>query len=274
MRMPGADARLAVVGNYGSFNGPRPRVVGMVLHTAVGSYAGTEGWQADPRAHVSSYFITGQNGSLDQAVDTDLKAWTQGAGNEHWIGVENEGNPSTPLTGPQLTTVARIYAWLVHNYGIPLQITDDPVNGAGLGWHGMGAGVWESPGHPLCPGEIIKAQRGEILRQAALMLNQPSSPAAGPAKEEAMELIVDYASGAKPNRSRTVYLDVPSKCLVLRNGLSMKGDVAFGANTRIWQVPTDQPVVGCYAVRSAFRGALKAVVVQDQLGRDYEAVKR
>lgn len=158
---------------------------GAVLHTADGTFDGTIGWQQNPASQVSSYFVTAKDGRIAQCVDTDDKAWTQGTGNEAWIGIENEGHgeQGDPLTDLQLTANATIYAWLVRTYGVPLKIADDP-NSDGLGWHGMGASVgW---GHPACPGEVIKAQRAEILKRAAVLINPAPAPTPS---EEPMRLI-------------------------------------------------------------------------------------
>lgn len=138
---------------------------GMVVHTAVGSFAGTENWEHDAKSHVSSFFVVGQDGEIAQEVDLDDKAWTQAAGNAAWIGVENEGNSTTPLTVKQLAANGRIFAWLHELYEIPLELTTDPINGRGLGYHSMGGAAWSPAGHQ-CPGPIIVAQLPLILAAA------------------------------------------------------------------------------------------------------------
>lgn len=174
-RIPGADWRPVRNFTPGGVTRP-PR--GMVLHTAVGSYEGTISWQNNPASQVSSYAVIAKDGRMAQCVDLDNRAWTQGSGNPFWIGVEMEGS-SEPLTDAQLQTTARLYAFLVQTYGIPLQKTDDPA-GMGLGWHGMGGGAWG--GHYNCPGPAMVAQRDEILRRAAVILNRPApGPAPAPA---------------------------------------------------------------------------------------------
>lgn len=135
---------------------------GMVVHTAVGSEQGTSNWENNPSAHVSSYFVVGQDGTIIQKVDLDDKAWTQSAGNAAWVGVENEGNPTTPLTAKQLAGNGQILAWLHELYGIPLELTTDPINGRGLGYHQMGGLAWSPDGHQ-CPGPIIVAQLPLII---------------------------------------------------------------------------------------------------------------
>src|SRR4051812_1239916 len=66
-------------------------VRGVVVHIADGFYEGTISHQLDPTTEVSSHFIVGRDGKTAQMVDTADKAWTQKAGNGHWISVECEG---------------------------------------------------------------------------------------------------------------------------------------------------------------------------------------
>jgi N-acetylmuramoyl-L-alanine amidase len=143
---------------------------GMVLHIAQGYYQGTIGYEHNPAAQVSSYCVVSKNGDITQVIDLDDKAWTESAGNDAWIGVEFEGFVPDALTPMQITAAARILAWLNEHYGVPIQPTDDPVNGHGLGYHSMGGLAWG--GHFQCPGPNIVAQRGEILYQAQ-QLAQP-----------------------------------------------------------------------------------------------------
>lgn len=147
---------------------------GLVLHIAQGSFAGTEQWERNPNAKVSSYAVVGKLGQCVQEVDLDDKAWTESAGNEHWIGVEFEGFAGESLTPAQITVAAQILAFLHTHYGVPLQATDD-VSGHGLGWHGMGGNAWG--GHPGCPGTPIVAQRPQIIAAAARLVHAPTSPA-------------------------------------------------------------------------------------------------
>lgn len=148
---------------------------GMVVHTAVGSFVGTENWEHDAKSHVSSYFVVAKTGAIAQEVDLDNKAWTQAAGNAAWIGVENEGFPTSALTPEQIHANGRIFAWLHQVYGIPLQLTTDPIHGRGLGYHSMGGVAW-SPAHHNCPGPIIVSQLPQILASA----KSQETPVVGP----------------------------------------------------------------------------------------------
>lgn len=147
------------------------------MHTAVGSFDGTIGWMNNPKAKVSSYFVVAQDGRIAQVVDLGDKAWTQAAGNTAWIGVENEGNSTTALTTAQVRANGRILAWLHETYGVPLELTTDPINGHGLGYHQMGGKAWSPAGHQ-CPGPIIVAQLPAIVAAARVYAGTPKPPEA------------------------------------------------------------------------------------------------
>ncbi len=146
---------------------------GLVVHIAQGSYEGTIAWQRNPDANVSSHFVTDYDGKIAQMVDTADAAWTQRAGNGHWLSVENAGFTPNPLTGAQLDANARLLARMHLVYGVPLQVAGDP-DGYGLGHHSMGcnwpAGAW---GHCDCPGPAIIAQKQPIVDRARELLGMP-----------------------------------------------------------------------------------------------------
>lgn len=147
--------------------GPMVEYRGLVLHIMQGSYDGSIAWGKNPASGVSFHFATRADGHLGQLVDTATTAWTQVAGNGHWLSVENEGFSGDLLTPGQVEACAHLYARGVREYGWPLQTTDSTA-GHGLGWHGMGGAAWG--GHYDCPGEPIKAQRAGILARAEQIL--------------------------------------------------------------------------------------------------------
>jgi hypothetical protein len=163
--------------------GPTPNKViggmseyrGLVVHIMQGSYPGSLAWMKNPDSDVSSHFLTRADGHIGQLVDTADTAWTQAAGNGHWLSVENEGFSGNELTAGQVEAVAQIYARGVRDHGWPYQLADSPT-GFGLGWHGMGGTAWG--GHPDCPGEPIKAQRQQILARAQ-QINGGTPPTTG-----------------------------------------------------------------------------------------------
>jgi predicted 3-demethylubiquinone-9 3-methyltransferase (glyoxalase superfamily) len=144
-------------------NGMGAPVVGVVFHITGSNLAAARGWFHNPSAKASAHFIIAQDGTLYQEVDTADKAWHAVAANSHWIGVETEG-VGGPLSEAGCQTFGRLYRWIHDTHGVPFQITDDPNNGAGFGWHGMGGAAWG--GHDYCPGPERKAQRGYILQLA------------------------------------------------------------------------------------------------------------
>jgi predicted 3-demethylubiquinone-9 3-methyltransferase (glyoxalase superfamily) len=144
-------------------NGMGSPVVGVVFHIMGSSFSAADGWFHNPSAKASAHFGIKQDGSLVQWVDTADKAWHAVAANSHWIGVETEG-VGGPLSEAGCQTFGRLYRWIHDTHGVPFQITDDPVNGHGFGWHGMGGAAWG--GHDYCPGPERKAQRAHILQLA------------------------------------------------------------------------------------------------------------
>jgi hypothetical protein len=163
------------------WRGPTPNRVaggmyewrGVVLHIAEGSYEGTISWQLNPAASVSSHFIVAKDGRIAQMVDTLDRAWTQVDGNGRWLSIEHEGFHGEPLTDAQIEADAHLYAEAALVYGVPLQTTDDPAGGYGLGYHAMGGAAWG--GHYDCPGDPIIAQRQRILDRCAQLLH-PAPP--------------------------------------------------------------------------------------------------
>jgi hypothetical protein len=141
-----------------------------VLHIEEGTEAGTDAWQHNPAAQVSSHFGNPKSAAapMDQFVDTDDRAWAEAAYNNVAISVEHEGNSGDSLTPAQLERDAQLLAWCHTTHGTKLQVTDDP-NGAGVIGHGL-LGV-AGGNHPDCPGAPILAQRQAIVDRAAAILN-------------------------------------------------------------------------------------------------------
>jgi N-acetylmuramoyl-L-alanine amidase len=148
---------------------------GLVIHIAEGYLEGTLSWQKNPSAEVSSHFIVGgprdgssKDGVCYQVVDTGTIAWTQSAGNGHWLSIECSGFTPDKLSDKQMTKIAQVFAKCHTVYGVPLQIATNP-NGRGLGHHSMGCNYgW---GHCDCPGNNIINQKQEILNRAKAIVN-------------------------------------------------------------------------------------------------------
>lgn len=162
---------------HASWEGPVPNKYaqhrtdhkGIVLHHMEGTESGTNGWFHNPQAQASADFGIGKDGRVEQYVKLDSEiAWAQVQGNPYWISVELEGYHTDDVTPAQVEAVAQLYAWTVHEYGVPFQQSNDPVT-HGLGWHGMGGADWGS--HFDCPGEQTKAARMRILARAQAIYN-------------------------------------------------------------------------------------------------------
>ncbi|MDG4813912.1 peptidoglycan recognition family protein [Micromonospora sp. WMMD956] len=138
---------------------------GVVVHIAAGYFDGTITWQRNPASRVSSHFIVAKDGRIAQMVDTDIRAWTQRAGNRTWLSIENEGFLPDPLTPPQLESNAQLLARAHTEHGVRLQIASSP-DGRGLGHHSMGAENGYDWGHSQCPGPAIVAQKPAIVARA------------------------------------------------------------------------------------------------------------
>ncbi|MEV7123299.1 peptidoglycan recognition protein family protein [Kitasatospora griseola] len=160
---------------------------GLVLHVQEGDNS-PFGWFDNPASQASSDFWVAKDGRIEQYVETGTdRAWAQAAGNAFYASVETEGHPAQPLTGDQVDGVARIYAWGHREFGWPLAVVDSTTE-HGLTYHGVGGAAWG--GHPGCPGELRKAQRGAIIARARVLLGDaedrpepppPQQPAAHPA---------------------------------------------------------------------------------------------
>jgi hypothetical protein len=180
---------------------------GLVVHIASGFYEGTISWEKNSSADVSSHFVLGRDGRLAQLVDTDDTAWTQRAGNGHWLSVECEGfalddglHATHPgwekLTAAQLEGIARLLVRGHQQYGYPLILAGTPL-GRGLGYHSMGAENGYDWGHLHCPGEPIKAQLPTILARA-LALTGTSISSTGGDDVELDTQIPGSGYGSKP----------------------------------------------------------------------------
>lgn len=167
----------------------------VVIHTADGTYEGTIAWQKSPQSDNSSHFIVDFNGKIAQVNDTANRSGAQIEGNPFSIAIENAGDERHPLTDAQLTANAKILAKAHQVHGIPLQLTGK-VGIPGLGHHSMGAESGVNWGHSQCPGNIIKAQKPEILKRALAIVNPPA-PITVPLGDYAMIVTCTDGSGSE-----------------------------------------------------------------------------
>lgn len=207
---------------------------GLVLHIAEGFYQGTIAWQDDVANKVSSHFVVGRDpGELAQLVDTDETAWTQRAGNGHWLSAEFAGfTTSHPLhkTHPgweklsdwQLESAAQLLARAHHQYAVPLVVVTSPA-GRGLGHHSMGGTSW---GHLDCPGVLIIGQKQEIIARARKLI-APPTPKPSTGKDDVMTKLPTLQAG---DHGRQVVI-MQAIANVVAGGSDIVPDGDFGPKT-------------------------------------------
>lgn len=145
----------------------RARVRGVIWHTADGTFEGTKAWQRNRISGVSSTFVCAkrrEHGAA-QMVDTDDRQWTQGAGNDAWLSIENEGFGEA-LTDWQIEFGAMVLARSAREYGHAIAVASNPLVDEGLGHHSMGAEHGLNWGHDQCPGPIIIGQKPRAVALA------------------------------------------------------------------------------------------------------------
>jgi hypothetical protein len=186
--------------NYG---GSMVECRGLVLHIAEGTYEGTIGWMKNPTSDVSAHFVIGLGGEVAQMLDTSVTAWTQGAGNGHWVSVENAGFHTGQFTPAQIEANAALMAWLMATHGVKATIATGP-NGYGLGHHGMGGAAWGN--HPLCPGPANVALKPQILARAIAINKPPEDDMGFLARDTQNRMVIitdDWAGWFRPTGQDT-----------------------------------------------------------------------
>lgn len=94
---------------------------------------------------VDSHFYVRRDGTAEQMVDTDWRAFADLDGNDATISIETQGGVNSPdaeqWTAAQVETLAQIYAWAVRTHGVKLQVAWNSQPGPsshGLSWHRLG----------------------------------------------------------------------------------------------------------------------------------------
>jgi hypothetical protein len=130
-----------------------PRLV--VIHTAEGAYAGTVSWLCNPDSSASSHYVVNEGGTeITQLVRLKDRAWTQSAFNPEALSIELAGRLSSRWLHPklayqQMRVTARLVAWLLHEFKLPVAhvANDGRFTGRGHTRHGDLA---PEGGHPFC----------------------------------------------------------------------------------------------------------------------------
>jgi N-acetyl-anhydromuramyl-L-alanine amidase AmpD len=97
----------------------------IVIHaTDGGSLLGNVWWLSGGHSHASAHYVVSRDGSIVQLVHLSDVAWHAGNWNvnQHSIGIEHVGETYDPagFSVDEYRSSARLVAWLVRRYGIPV----------------------------------------------------------------------------------------------------------------------------------------------------------
>jgi N-acetylmuramoyl-L-alanine amidase len=97
----------------------------IVIHaTDGGSLLGNVWWLSGGHSHASAHYVVARDGSIVQLVHLSDIAWHAGNWrvNVHSVGIEHVGDTYDPsgFTTAEYASSARLVAWLVRRYGIPV----------------------------------------------------------------------------------------------------------------------------------------------------------
>jgi hypothetical protein len=134
----------------------RPRLI--IKHTAVDGQTTTSlyDWWRNPSSRgLESHFYVAKDGTVEQYVDTEVRADANAQANGFAISIETwdgraPDKPANPWTPAQLAALIRLDDWLCSTHGIPRQIAPS-WDGAGIGWHSQFR-QWSTSG-TACPGQ-------------------------------------------------------------------------------------------------------------------------
>jgi N-acetylmuramoyl-L-alanine amidase len=117
-------------------------------------------------AHTESHFIVGYDGTIIQAMDTQVRADAQFAGNTSGVSIETASNASAsdPWTSQQIESLAKLGKWLSEVHHIPATVCHDFVS-PGLGYHRLFT-EWNLNAHS-CPGNARVAQFPSVVHAIA-----------------------------------------------------------------------------------------------------------
>jgi hypothetical protein len=101
------------------------KITTIVIHaTEGGSLVGNVSWLIDDKSEASAHYVVSRDGTIVQLVPLHDIAWHSGnhAVNVHSIGIEHVGETYDPagFTAAEYKSSARLVAWLVRRYGIPI----------------------------------------------------------------------------------------------------------------------------------------------------------
>lgn len=112
----------------------------MNLHVAVSEAPSLHGY-FNKSGIPDSHFYVRRDGTIEQYVDTSLRAFADLEGNDATISVETQGMGPGGWTPEQRESLARLYAWAVETHGIARKMATNSKPGEtsqGLSWHRLG----------------------------------------------------------------------------------------------------------------------------------------
>ncbi len=114
------------------------------LHVAVSEASSLHGY-FNKSGRPDSHFYVRKDGSVEQYVDTTMRAFADLEGNDATISIETQGgvngSDTEKWTSAQVETLARIFAWAVRTHGVRNQLASSSkldASSKGLSWHRLG----------------------------------------------------------------------------------------------------------------------------------------
>lgn len=170
----------------------------VIIHTCVGSLAGTYNYFKGGTSGANSHFCTGAYGEIWQFVDTAYRSAANAAANPRSVTIENADmgpgfaawNTASAANVPaftpqQIEANARICAWAHLEHGVPLVAADTSRPDArGIGFHRLGCDPyrvpdgerWSSAYGKVCPAPRRIAQIPQIIARAREIVNGDDMP--------------------------------------------------------------------------------------------------
>lgn len=185
----------------------------MNLHIAVSEAASLHSY-FNQRGIPDSHFYVRRDGTVEQYVDTNLRAFADLEGNDATLSVETQGMGDGTWTAQQCEALAQLFAWAVKTHGIARKIATSSAPGEasrGMSWHRLGidgnfpalpsirAGRLQRGGGmhyststgKACPGDDRIPQVPKIFARAVAILGGPTTTTLEDDMSEAAERQID-----------------------------------------------------------------------------------
>lgn len=157
-----------------------------IIHHSAGGKGSLYGWWQNPQSNgLECHFWIGEDGRVEQYIDTHVRADANGEANGFAISIETEStvHASEPWTPAQVEAIVALDDWLCRTHQIPRRLMASPID-SGLAWHvQFGApGPWTKARGKVCPGPARIAQMRDVIVpgvQARVALTpKPTTPPA------------------------------------------------------------------------------------------------